>query len=131
MKILVVGYGSIGKRHVNNLLKIPNIEIIIYTHRSDIDNEIKNKCRIFKSLNDCIDEKPVASIISNVTSLHIEIALKLASAGLHLFIEKGITDLLFDKKFKNMMNENGQKFLKSFVNCGKSSQKLAKILDNF
>ena len=46
-------------------------------------------------------------------------------------IEKGITDLLFDKKFKNMMNENAQNFLKSFVNCGKSSQKLAKILDNY
>ena len=30
-----------------------------------------------------------------------------------------------------MMNENGQKFLKSFVNCGKSSQKLAKILNNY
>ena len=62
MKILVVGYGSIGKRHVNNLLEMGNVEIIIHTHRTDIDNKIKNKCRIFKSLDDCIDEKPVAAI---------------------------------------------------------------------
>ena len=41
LKILVVGYGSIGKRHVTNLLTIPNIEIIICTHRNDIDDELK------------------------------------------------------------------------------------------
>ena len=132
MKILVVGYGSIGKRHVNNLLKIPNIEIIIYTHRSDIDNEIKNKCKIFKSLNDCIDEKPVASIISNVTSLHIETALKLASAGLHLFIEKPLSNnlenieklsnIVYDKKLITFMGYNLR-----FHNCIK---KIKELLEN-
>ena len=94
MKILVVGYGSIGKRHVNNLLLIPDIEIIICTHRHDIDNELKNKCKIIESLDECINEKPIAAIISNVTSLHIQTALKLASAGLHLFIEKPLSNNL-------------------------------------
>ena len=94
MKILVVGYGSIGKRHVNNLLLIPDIEIIICTHRHDMDNELKNKCKIIESLDECINEKPIAAIISNVTSLHIQTALKLASAGLHLFIEKPLSNNL-------------------------------------
>jgi len=89
-----VGYGSIGKRHVNNLLLIPDIEIIICTHRHDIDNELKNKCKIIESLDECINEKPIAAIISNVTSLHIQTALKLASAGLHLFIEKPLSNNL-------------------------------------
>ena len=89
-----MGYGSIGKRHVNNLLLIPDIEIIICTHRHDIDNELKNKCKIIESLDECINEKPIAAIISNVTSLHIQTALKLASAGLHLFIEKPLSNNL-------------------------------------
>jgi predicted dehydrogenase len=89
-----VGYGSIGKRHVNNLLLIPDIEIIICTHRHDMDNELKNKCKIIESLDECINEKPIAAIISNVTSLHIQTALKLASAGLHLFIEKPLSNNL-------------------------------------
>ena len=33
MKILIVGYGSIGKRHVNILSKNSNIKIIICTKR--------------------------------------------------------------------------------------------------
>jgi predicted dehydrogenase len=129
LKILVVGYGSIGKRHVNNLLAIGNIEIIIFTHRSDIDNEIKNKCKILKSLNECINEKPIAAIISNVTSLHIETALKLAFAGLHLFIEKPLSnnlenieklsDIVYDKKLITFMGYNLR-----FHNCIKTIKEL-------
>ena len=132
MKILVVGYGSIGKRHVNNLLEIGDVEIIIHTHRTDMDNKIKNKCRIFKSLDDCIDEKPVAAIISNVTSLHIETALKLASAGLHLFIEKPLSNnlenieklsnIVYDKKLITFMGYNLR-----FHNCIK---KIKELLEN-
>ena len=132
MKILVVGYGSIGKRHVNNLLEIGDVEIIIHTHRTDIDNKIKNKCRIFKSLDDCIDEKPVAAIISNVTSSHIETALKLASVGLHLFIEKPLSNnlenieklsnIIQNKKLITFMGYNLR-----FHNCIK---KMKELLEN-
>jgi len=101
-----VGYGSIGKRHVNNLLLIPDIEIIICTHRHDMDNELKNKCKIIESLDECINEKPIAAIISNVTSLHIQTALKLASAGLHLFIEKPLSNNLENmEKLSNIVCE--------------------------
>jgi predicted dehydrogenase len=106
LKILVVGYGSIGKRHVTNLLPIPNIEIIICTSRKNIDVELKNKCKIFESLDDCIDEEPIAAIISNVTSLHIKTALKLASAGLHLFLEKPLSNNLENiEKLSNIVDE--------------------------
>ena len=132
MKIIVVGYGSIGKRHVNNLLLIPNIEIIICTHRNNVDNSIKNKCKIFESINDCINEKPVAAVISNVTSLHIQTALKLASAGIHLFIEKPLSNnlenikelsnIVHDKKLITFMGYNLR-----FHNCIK---KIKELLEN-
>jgi predicted dehydrogenase len=132
MKIIVVGYGSIGKRHINNLLLIPNIEIIICTHRNNVDNSIKNKCKIFESLNDCINEKPVAAVISNVTSLHIQTALKLASAGIHLFIEKPLSNnlenikelsnIVHDKKLITFMGYNLR-----FHNCIK---KIKELLEN-
>ena len=132
MKILVVGYGSIGKRHVDNLLLISNIEIIICTHRNNIDNNLKNKCKFFESLDDCIHEKPVAAIISNVTSLHVQTALKLASAGLHLFIEKPLSNnlenikelsnIVRDKKLITFMGYNLR-----FHNCIK---KIKELLEN-
>jgi|TARA_B110000014_G_scaffold259961_1_gene248733 predicted dehydrogenase len=132
LKILVVGYGSIGKRHVNNLLLISNIEVIICTHRNDIDSELKSKCKIFESLNDCLNEKPVAAIISNVTSLHIQTALKLASAGLHLFIEKPLSHNLENiQKLSNIVHEKKlitfMGFNLRFHNCIK---KIKELLEN-
>jgi len=132
LKILVVGYGSIGKRHVDNLLLISNIEIIICTHRNNVNDNLKNQCKFFESLDDCISEKPVAAIISNVTSLHIQTALKLASAGLHLFIEKPLSNnlknikelskIVHDKKLITFMGYNLR-----FHNCIK---KIKELLEN-
>ena len=75
MKIVVVGYGSIGKRHVQNLLKIPNTEIIICTKQK---NEISStKIKIFNSLSECINEKPDVGIITNESSFHVQTAILL------------------------------------------------------
>lgn len=107
MRVLVVGYGSIGKRHVKNLSSFPNTEIIICTKQKNL--KINNKYRIFHSLDECIKQNPDAAIISNETSLHVKTAQKLAKAGIHLFIEKplsnsihGIQNLLYSVKKKKL-----------------------------
>ena len=43
MKVLVIGYGAIGRRHVKNLLENTNLEIIIYTKRDDLDSLKRKK----------------------------------------------------------------------------------------
>ena len=115
MKVLVVGLGYIGKRHVMNLLSIPNIEVIICTQRKDIDKNLKANCKIFESLDDCINEKPEVGVISNVTSLHVQTALKRASAGLHLFIEKPLSNNLLD--IQELYNTVQNKKLITFIGC--------------
>jgi len=91
MKVLVVGYGSIGKRHVNNLLKIPYIEIIVYTKQKNI-KQLKEKCIVYDNVKDCLMHEPNAAIIANNTNDHIKIGLKLAKRGIHLFIEKPLSN---------------------------------------
>jgi predicted dehydrogenase len=92
LKILVVGYGSIGKRHIKNLRNFQNIEIIILTKRK-LDNFLKKEeCQIVNSIDDAIKEKPDAALITNVTSEHVDIGLKLAKLGIHLFIEKPLSN---------------------------------------
>ena len=93
MKILVIGYGSIGKRHVQNLLCIPNMEVLICTHQQLKKCE-KNKHKLFKTIEDAIREKPDAAIICSVTNKHIEDATKLAKAGVNLLIEKPLSNSL-------------------------------------
>ena len=76
MRILVVGYGSIGKRHIENLSKFVDLEIIVCTKRK-YDNFLKKKkCKKISSL-DSMKEKPHAAIICNVTSEHMKAAIKL------------------------------------------------------
>tara|TARA_B110001454_G_scaffold15943_1_gene14290 strand:- start:4496 stop:5479 length:984 start_codon:yes stop_codon:yes gene_type:complete len=94
-KILVVGYGSIGKRHVENLLSISNLEVIVCTKRNDV-SEIKKYAKVYSTIKQCLEEKPGIGIIANETSLHVPTAIKLAEAGLDIFLEKPLSNSLKD-----------------------------------
>jgi predicted dehydrogenase len=101
MKILVVGYGSIGKRHIKNILKLPNHQIIVCTKHKDNFLD-KNRCLVYSSLNECLKEKPDVGLITNVTSLHVDTAIKLANSGCHLLIEKPLSHS--GKNIKKLLN---------------------------
>ena len=90
-RILIVGYGSIGKRHVKNILNHTNSQVIICTKRSDLDFKT-NRVIISDSLDHCLSHKPNIGFICNETSFHIHTALQLAKAGLDLFLEKPLSD---------------------------------------
>ena len=92
MKVLVVGFGSIGNRHINNLLKYHDVELIICSSKNSINLESKNFFKTVQSIEQGINEKPDIALITNVTSAHISTAIKLAESGIHLFIEKPLSD---------------------------------------
>ena len=80
MKFVVVGLGSIGKRHKNNLLSLNHQ--VVDCHRND-------------DLLDILDrEKPDGVLICNPTGLHLETAIKVAKAGYPMMIEKPLADSL-------------------------------------
>lgn len=98
MQALVAGYGSIGKRHVSNLLKLDEIaEIFIYTNIREkesvhIDEKVKLVDSSTYSFEDIIaHEKLDCAIIANETYKHIDTAITLAKKGIHLFIEKPLS----------------------------------------
>ncbi|MEW6044611.1 MAG: Gfo/Idh/MocA family oxidoreductase [Thermoproteota archaeon] len=97
MKVAVIGFGSIGKRHVRNLLTIPNTKIIICT-KQKIANPSPKNVKIVRSLSECILEKPDIGIIANVSSLHVPVAIKLANTGIDLFVEKPLSTSQKDTK---------------------------------
>lgn len=96
---LIVGFGSIGKRHANNLLTITKSPIIIFSKRKDIRTTDfvnyqlnKNRIAIRSDLVECIKENPLAALITNETSLHVKFALILAKKRIDLFIEKPLSN---------------------------------------
>ena len=108
MKIAVLGYGSIGKRHVQNLLSIQDVEIIICTKQKKILDQLPKKIHIVNSISDCLKEKPDVGIIANETSFHVPTAIMLAKSGMDIFIEKPLSNSL-----------NGTKQLLSLINKNK------------
>jgi predicted dehydrogenase len=94
LKALVIGYGSIGKRHISNLSKFHDIEISVVTSRNHDNFLLKNKCKIFKTIDDSLKENYDFCIISNASSLHVDSALLLVKHGVHLFIEKPLSNSL-------------------------------------
>ena len=96
INILIVGYGSIGKKHLENFLQFKDIQLTVYTKRNDLQLLRENGIKISDSLTECLKENPDVGVITNETSLHIPIAIKLAKEGLDLFLEKPLSNSLKD-----------------------------------
>ena len=94
--VLIVGYGSIGKKHLENFLQFKDIQLTVYTKRNDLQLLRENGIKISDSLTECLKENPDVGVITNETSLHIPIAIKLAKEGLDLFLEKPLSNSLKD-----------------------------------
>ena len=99
--ILIVGLGSIGRRHLENLLQLKNMKLIVYTKRTDLKSFEEQGVKISNSLTECLKENPDIGFITNETSLHIPIAIKLAEIGMDLFIEKPLSNSSKDIKKLN------------------------------
>ena len=93
-RVLIAGYGSIGKRHIENFLQFKDIQLTVYTKRNDLQLLKKEGIKVSSSLTECLKEKQDIGVVTNETSLHIPIAIKLAEEGLDLFLEKPLSNSL-------------------------------------
>jgi predicted dehydrogenase len=94
INVLIVGYGSIGKRHLENFLQFKDIRLTVYTKRNDLQLLKKKGIKVSSSLTECLKENQDVGVVTNETSLHIPIAIKLAEEGLDLFLEKPLSNSL-------------------------------------
>jgi predicted dehydrogenase len=92
MKFLVVGCGSIGRRHIANLLTLKAGEVIAYdTDAARASEAAKTHgIRAFNTLDEALRQKPDAALICTPTNLHVDAAVKCLEAGANLFIEKPV-----------------------------------------
>ena len=92
--VLIAGYGSVGKRHLENFLQLKDIQLTVYTKRNDLQLLKKKGIKVSSSLTECLKENQDVGVVTNETSLHIPIAIKLAEEGLDLFLEKPLSNSL-------------------------------------
>jgi predicted dehydrogenase len=112
MKILFVGLGSIGQRHLRNIKFLyPGAKILAYRELNrnlSLDNKNKKKkynlnkkykIKIFKNYIKALDEKPDAVFVCNPTTMHLKYAILAAKKKINIFIDKPISNDLKNLKF--------------------------------
>ena len=93
-RLLIVGHGSIGKRHLRIARKLlPDADIRVLRHQeSTVVPEFSNGC--FSTIEEVLKFSPQVAVIASPATFHIDVALKLTDAGVHLLIEKPIAATL-------------------------------------
>jgi len=93
VRFLVVGCGSIGKRHLSNLRLLSAGEAIAYDTVQERREEVREKygVKVFSDFEKALQNKPDVVLVCTPTSLHMKYALAAGHAGCHLFIEKPIS----------------------------------------
>ena len=101
MKILMIGLGSIGQRHLRTIVRIPLIDLEITVYRTrrlqqtfsddmkireNVSLEEEYGLKVFTSLDEALADGPDIAFITNITSKHMETAIACAKAGCDLFI---------------------------------------------
>ncbi len=91
-RILVCGIGSVGERHIQNLLTLGYHTIAVYRTRKLPFRNIHFELPVYTDLIEALsDFSPTVTFITNPTAFHVPIALEAAKANSHLFIEKPIS----------------------------------------
>lgn len=91
-RVLIVGYGSIGQRHLRIVREsLPDAKIMVFRHRpATTVPEMANL--VTSSIDDALSFAPEVAIVANPAPFHLGIAKELAGLGCHLLIEKPISD---------------------------------------
>ena len=121
-RVLIVGLGSIGKRHLRLAKELlPNANIRVLRHQEcDSIPEHANGC--FSKLEEAIEFAPQLAVIASPASFHVDIAQSLARVGAHLLVEKplsasleGVSQLIniCDKRNTVLMTGYNLRFLPS------------------
>lgn len=91
-KILVVGYGSVGRRHVRNLQKLGFDNLVfLRSGQPDVIDQVPPPGEQFSELSEALAHDVRLAIIATPSAKHLEAALPLAKHGCHLLIEKPVT----------------------------------------
>jgi predicted dehydrogenase len=89
---MIAGAGSIGRRHLRNLLALGERDMLLYrTHQSSLPEDELSSFPVETNLQAALAQRPHAVVISNPTSLHLDVAIPAAAAGCHLLLEKPIS----------------------------------------
>lgn len=117
MRILIIGGGSIGKRHARNINTIGEHELGIVEVHAQRATALREefKCQVFENIPDAVSTfSPEIMFICSPSIFHLE-HMKIATlAGCHFFVEKpvahtteGVTEIIDHARTKKLITMVG------------------------
>lgn len=93
MRFVIMSLGSIGQRHLRNVrAAYPDAEIAVWRRPGGDGRELPAGADLLcLSLDEVLAFSPEAAIIASPASVHLDAALALAGAGVHLLVEKPLS----------------------------------------
>ena len=93
MRFLISGLGSVGRRHLGNLVALGQTDIILHrTGKGTLSDDDLGGYPTESELNQALARwSPDAVIVSNPTAFHLGIAIPAAEAGCSILLEKPIS----------------------------------------
>lgn len=92
-RFLIAGLGSIGRRHLRNLVTLGETDIVLLrSHRATLPDDEVSGYPEETDLNIALEKyKPQAVIVANPTALHLNVAIPAARRGCALLLEKPVS----------------------------------------
>lgn len=97
LKVLVIGVGSIGERHVRTFLATQRVSVSICETTDAKRNEVAARYPVqaaYPDLDAALGAEHDVAVIATPAHLHVAIAERLAAQGIHLLIEKPLSTSL-------------------------------------
>ena len=96
MRLLVVGCGSIGTRHIRNLQSFPDVEVLAHDIEAERATQVSAELGVWTTtdLDRAFDQKPDAVLICAPTHVHLDLAQRALDADAHIFVEKPLSHSL-------------------------------------
>ena len=144
MKILFVGLGSIGQRHLRNIdFLYPGTKFLAYRklnrkitldNKNNLSKEDLNKkynIKLFKNYNKALSDKPDAVFICNPTSHHMKYAITAVKYGINVFVDKPLSNNLKNiETLKQYLKKKNVVFMVGYqLRFNKSLNFIKKIID--
>jgi len=117
MKYLIAGLGSIGRRHMRNLIALGEKDIVLFrTRKATMPEDELAGFPVETDLQEALKKhKPDAVVVGNPTSMHLDIAIPAAETGCAILLEKPIsnsTERL--DQLESAVKKSGSKVLVAF-----------------
>jgi predicted dehydrogenase len=94
-RVVVIGCGSIGTRHLNNLLTMKDVAAAVFERKAcPADATVP----WFTNINDLFEWQPTHAIVCTPPAEHYTDALKVAMMGAHCLVEKPLCETLSDAR---------------------------------